>query len=146
VRWPRLRRRKAHEGVPSDIPTTYQPGSWGQRSLPPFEGQLADAPTGNVEVVAPPPQSPPPIAAAVGLTERPVPPVLNPPGPVGLPPVPIPDGGSTPVDDDTAATGVRLGFADGSDLQLDPDHPHSLALRAVADVLLHRGTHRRRAG
>jgi hypothetical protein len=42
--------------------------------------------------------------------------------------------------------GVRLGFADGSDLSLDPDDPHTLALKAVADVLVHGGQHRRKHG
>jgi hypothetical protein len=50
---------------------------------------------------------------------------------------------ATPLDDsrnrDTPPTGVRLGFSDGSALDLDPDDPHSAALRAVADVLAHRG-------
>jgi hypothetical protein len=45
---------------------------------------------------------------------------------------------------DDMSMGVRLGFADGSDVQLAPDHPHSLALKAVADVLLHKGPFHRR--
>jgi hypothetical protein len=41
------------------------------------------------------------------------------------------------------SSGVRLGFEDGSDLHLAPDHPHSLALKAIADVLTGRGPQRR---
>jgi hypothetical protein len=33
-------------------------------------------------------------------------------------------------------TGVVLGFADGSESQLDGSDPHALALKAVADVLM----------
>jgi hypothetical protein len=51
-----------------------------------------------------------------------------------------------PIAEEDESSGVRLGFEDGSDLQLDPDHPHSLALKAIADMLLHRGPSRRRAG
>lgn len=78
-----------------------------------------DVPTGNVEV----------IPGASMATAPLAPPVVAPPGSV---PPPAPH-------EDAASTGVRLGFTDGSDVALDPDHPHSLALRAVADVLLHRG-------
>ena len=33
-------------------------------------------------------------------------------------------------------TGVVLGFADGSESELDGADPHALALKAVADVLM----------
>jgi hypothetical protein len=48
-----------------------------------------------------------------------------------------------PVEVHGAGADVRLGFEDGSDLRLDPNHPHSLALKAVADLLLHKGPNRR---
>jgi hypothetical protein len=60
-------------------------------------------------------------------------------GPVGA----APADSAEPVADDSPA-GVRLGFADGSDLHLDPNDPHSLALKAIADLLVHgdsRGHH-----
>ena len=33
--------------------------------------------------------------------------------------------------------GVVLGFADGTESELDGQDPHALALKAVADVLMH---------
>jgi hypothetical protein len=48
---------------------------------------------------------------------------------------------STPVQPEQP--GVRLGFADGTDLPLDPEDPHTIALKAVAEVLTLKGTHRR---
>lgn len=136
-----------------DDTNTFKPGSWGTSSLPPAVVDRANAPTGNVEVVravTPPAGTPP---APPTSTPAPVPPPLvGPPAPASdlagrasPPPGPVP-GSSGSADGVQAGSGVRLGFADGSDLQLDPEHPHSLALKAVADVLLHRGPNRRRAG
>ena len=34
------------------------------------------------------------------------------------------------------SAGVRLGFADGSEVELESGHPSALALRAVADLLV----------
>jgi len=34
------------------------------------------------------------------------------------------------------AAGVRLGFADGTEVELDGSHPSTVALRAVADLLV----------
>jgi hypothetical protein len=41
-----------------------------------------------------------------------------------------------PAPEPVHAPAVRLGFADGSDLNLDPSDPHTIALKAVADVLV----------
>ena len=43
-----------------------------------------------------------------------------------------------PVDVPVQATGVKLGFADGSEVALDDRDPRAAALRAVADVLISR--------
>jgi hypothetical protein len=46
-----------------------------------------------------------------------------------------------PVDVPVQAAGVRLGFADGSEVALDERDPSALALRAVADLLVQDGPH-----
>jgi len=43
------------------------------------------------------------------------------------------------VDVPVQAAGVRLGFADGSEVALDARDPSALALRAVADLLVQDG-------
>lgn len=142
MRWPRLTRRKAHDSEPSIPASAYKPGSWGQPTLPPVEIESGNVPTGNVEVIPTP--APKPVVAP-----EPPRPVIASPRVVGPPPrvAPSPATSAAPVEEHAeGSSGVRLGFEDGSDLHLDPDHPHSLALKAVADVLLHRGPHRRHAG
>jgi len=42
-----------------------------------------------------------------------------------LPPVPVP----------IALAGVRLGFVDGTEVELEHNHPSAVALRSVADVI-----------
>lgn len=122
MRWPRLKRRAPDQTAQLDHTNVFKPGSWAKSSLPPAEPDRSEISTGNVEVVrdpAPPtPQAPPtpPAAASPVAFQAP---------------------------EENSDAGVQLGFADGSNVQLDPDHPHSLALRAVADVLLHRGPRRR---
>jgi hypothetical protein len=39
---------------------------------------------------------------------------------------------------------VRLGFLDGSGLHLSPDDPHALALKAIADALIHKDSPQQR--
>lgn len=163
MRWPRLSRRHAGDAAASESSVAYQPGSWGQSTLPPVEPDRTSVPTGNVEVIAAPPPAPaapppqvlaPPVVGPPPTTTVPPPfkqPVAEPASapqaampsaePVVTPPVPVAAPPAAEQADD--GSGVRLGFEDGSDLQLAPDHPHSLALKAVADILLHRGPHRR---
>jgi len=43
------------------------------------------------------------------------------------------------VDVPVQSTGVRLGFADGSEVALDDRDPSAMALRAVADLLVQDG-------
>lgn len=146
MRWPRLTRRNRHVADAVDVEPAYRPGSWGQASLPPAEPDLTQAPTGNVEVIPPPapaplPQPVPPPLVAAPRAMEPAPRAAW-PTQAAVEPVSVPV--SAPDEIPAAASGVRLGFADGSDLQLDPDHPHSLALKAIADILLHRGPFHRR--
>jgi hypothetical protein len=112
VRWPRLKRRRHRNRATSEPAPTFTPGSWAQAAspvVPPEDAHPHGVPTGNAEIV------PPPVA-----------------GGVSSPSVPAAEAG------DPAAPGVRLGFADGSTLDLDPQDPHSAALRAVAEVLVER--------
>lgn len=149
MRWPRLTRGGRSKAAPPGPENAYKPGSWGQPASPvlfPTEQGPVTAPTGNVALVAPPTQSAAPVVEQPpALVPPPVTPVASAPGAEATPsPVVRTSALPASASDEMATTSaVRLGFVDGSDLQLDPDHPHSLALRAVADVLLHRGTSRR---
>jgi len=49
-----------------------------------------------------------------------------------------PAGPAPAVDVPVQATGVMLGFADGSNVSLEDGDPRAAALRAVADVLISR--------
>jgi hypothetical protein len=71
---------------------------------------------------------------------------------VSAPPVQPPPASAPPIEAAAAypssppaeESPVRLGFADGSDVQLHPEDPHTRALKAVADVLTLKGPHRRK--
>jgi hypothetical protein len=53
--------------------------------------------------------------------------------PASAEPAPVPVGAS-PIE--TPTPGVRLGFADGTEVSLAVGDPRALALRAVADILV----------
>ncbi len=63
------------------------------------------------------------------------PPPAAPPVPVA-PTVPVPRATARPAPPPPGAPGVRLGFADGTEVELDGSDPSARALRTVADVIV----------
>jgi hypothetical protein len=142
VRWPRLTRRRANEAAHTNLTGAFKPGSWAQ-PITYMEQAPPAHPAGDVEVIAAPEPPGPPAERTVPLVSPPIHAAIA----AAVPSSDAPDLASPPpVSAAEDSSGVRLGFEDGSDLQLAPDHPHSLALKAVADILLHRGSSHRRAG
>lgn len=128
-----MRRRRARVAPPTDAPA-YTPGSWGASAIPDLPSVLMPPPEQVVTVI---PSAPPPPPAPV--SEAP-PPLVTPPLPTPTPSPTAP--AAAPSDEAEPGAGVRLGFADGTDLHLDQADPYTIALKAVADVLVQKGPHR----
>lgn len=163
MRWPRLMRRDRRD-LPVGRVAGYVPGTWAQPGVPLDNSVVMPPPEPGVALISPSDQAPaatqlvPPPLVGPPVDETPqFPPQHLPPARAAHPTAPAPVPMSMPVPPATpgnvpvgppveAAVGpaVRLGFNDGSDVHLDPDNPHTKALKAVADVLTLRGPHRRR--
>ena len=155
VRMPRLTRRRRDDDAPRGR-GGYVPGTWGQAAQPDVTSVILPPPEPAVTVIQPLETTSPPAELPPPLVAPPPPQAIAPPpapllAPSTAPAAPVTQSPTVPVSmpvPDPAieprTTGVRLGFADGSDLHLDPDDPHTKALKAVADVLTRRDTHTKR--
>ena len=125
MRWFRGSRRRRKEQSTSGQLGDYTPGSWAQAAEP-----------GPFSVVMPPPEAtvtvvPAPVASPQQVVQAP--PVFVQPS---FPPADVPESPVVP-----QPAGVRLGFADGTAVELDPSDPRAKKLKAVAAFLTHRGPH-----